>query len=834
MECPFSIPLLILSSFYLLTCTGEDRITLGQSITANQTITSQGGIFSLGFFSPQNSTNRYVGIWYHNIPVQTVVWVANRENPVTDSSGVLTITPDGNLAFLGTTENIFWSSKVSIPARRNTTAILLDDGNLVLRDDSQSVLWQSFDYPSNSFLPGMKLSANLKTGESTCVFSWKDANNPTPGEFSVCMDPHTPRQLIMLRRSDKYWRSDVGQLGAVVTMFGKIIVFYQATVTDDQEIYFTITITGSKIMARYFLAPTGLVQALIWEEDSRKWKPIISFPTIGCDFYAPCGPFASCDRRMSLTICKCLKGFKPKFQKDWDMGKWSGGCVRQEPLECKMGDGFMKLENMKLPDFSISLGNVSMRDCELQCHNNCSCTAYVYSNPTGSVVWRCLIWNGDLIDLVEGSGMTPDIYIRLAGSEFGGSNQISDVSSKRNRLLRIILPIIATSMVVLGMFGYFLWRRLKKQGKRDANTATLDQRANYFATEFRSDDTLLNGEYIPDQLPLFTFGSIVDATENFSLANKLGEGGFGPVYKGRLPGGLEIAVKALSKSSGQGLEEFKNEVELIANLQHKNLVKLLGWCIHAEEKMLIYEYMPNKSLDKLLFDPTQKSQLDWGKRFCIVEGIAQGLLYLHKYSRLRIIHRDLKASNILLDGEMNPKISDFRLARIFGGNQIEVSTDRIMGTYGYMPPEYALAGHFSEKSDVFSFGVLLLEIVTGKRNAGFYPTDRWSNTLVYAWKLWKEGKTMELMDPSISSSHVTHEVERCIHVGLLCVQDDPGERPTMSSVISMLGNGTVLPPTPKKPAFSTSWSSIAVYPSSSESRNYSINDLTISMVEARP
>ncbi|XP_058071193.1 G-type lectin S-receptor-like serine/threonine-protein kinase SD1-13 [Magnolia sinica] len=484
----------------------------------------------------------------------------------------------------------------------------------------------------------------------------------------------------MLRRSGKYWRSDVGQLGEIVTPIGKNNVLNLTVVTDNEEAYFSITISGGMIMAMCALTPTGLVEAQTWEEDFRKWNLIISFPTIACDLYARCGSFASCDRRRTVTIGKCLKGFKPKIQKDWDMGKWSGGCVRWKHLESKMGDGFMKLEKIKLPDFSISLGNVSMRDCQRECHNNCSCTAYAYSNLMGPVLWRCLIWNGDLIDLVEGSEMAPDTYIRLVSSEFGGSNQISDVSSKSNRLLRIILPIIATAMVVLGMFCHFLWSRLKKQRRTDANTAAFDQRANYFATEFRSYDTLLNGEYIPDQLPLFTFGSIVDATENFSLANKLGEGGFGPVYKGKLPGGLEIVVKALSKSSGQGLEEFKNEVELIANLQHKNLVKLLGWCIHAEEKILIYEYMPNKSLDKLLFDPTQKSLLDWGKRFCIVEGIAQGLLYLHKYSRLRIIHRDLKASNILLDCEMNPKISDFGLARIFGGNQTEASTNRIMGT----------------------------------------------------------------------------------------------------------------------------------------------------------
>ncbi|RVW86392.1 G-type lectin S-receptor-like serine/threonine-protein kinase RKS1 [Vitis vinifera] len=173
---------------------------------------------------------------------------------------------------------------------------------------------------------------------------------------------------------------------------------------------------------------------------------------------------------------------------------------------------------------------------------------------------------------------------------------------------------------------------------------------------------------------------IAAATNNFSFTNKLGWGGFGSVYKGQLSNGQEIAVKRLSKDSGQGVEEFKNEVTLIAKLQHRNLVKLLGCCIEEEEKVLIYEYMPNKSLDSFIFDETKRSMLTWEKRFEIIIGIAQGILYLHQDSRLRIIHGDLKASNVLLDVDMIPKISDFGMARLFGGNQIEGSTNRVVGT----------------------------------------------------------------------------------------------------------------------------------------------------------
>ncbi|KAL7244030.1 hypothetical protein ACSBR1_016286 [Camellia fascicularis] len=298
----------------------------------------------------------------------------------------------------------------------------------------------------------------------------------------------------------------------------------------------------------------------------------------------------------------------------------------------------------------------------------------------------------------------------------------------------------------------------------------------------------------------FDFGTIRHATDNFSDVNKLGEGGFGPVYKGKLHDGKEIAVKRLSRNSGQGLDEFKTEVKLIVKLQHRNLVKLIGCCIEGDETLLVYEYMANTSLDAFLFNATKCKELDWAKRAIIVHGTAKGLLYLHEDSRLKIIHRDLKASNILLDDEMNPKISDFGTARAFYGKQIEASTNRIVGTYGYMAPEYAMEGIFSIKSDVYSFGVLVLEVISGRKNNVNLPA-RAQSLLPYAWRLWNDGKAQELIDRNLINNCPLREVVRWINIALLCVQENPEYRPSMSKVVLMLGGQSTDLPKPSEPPF---------------------------------
>ncbi|KAL0409309.1 UNVERIFIED_CONTAM: Cysteine-rich receptor-like protein kinase [Sesamum radiatum] len=351
------------------------------------------------------------------------------------------------------------------------------------------------------------------------------------------------------------------------------------------------------------------------------------------------------------------------------------------------------------------------------------------------------------------------------------------------RTIIIIVATVVACLMVAICVGFCLRKRTKKKA----------------VETIPSDEEMSTTESLQ-----YDFCKIRAATDDFSDANKLGQGGFGVVYKGKLENGKEIAVKRLSRRSAQGDAEFKNEVLLVAKLQHRYLVRLLGFVLEGTERLLIYEFVPNASLDHYIFDRIKRFYVDWDKRYKIIGGIARGLLYLHEDSRFRIIHRDLKASNILLDGEMNPKIADFGTARLFDqDDQSAGCASKIVGTYGYMAPEYANHGQISVKTDVFSFGVLVLEIVSGRKNNCFQDGENAGDMLIsFAWRNWQEGTATSIIDPVLMSGKASQaDMLRCIHIGLLCVQGNPTDRPTMASVVLMLSSFSTTLPVPSPPAF---------------------------------
>ncbi|KAF3451603.1 hypothetical protein FNV43_RR07698 [Rhamnella rubrinervis] len=822
-------------------CSAAYTLAQGQSMPDGETLVSDGQDFELGFFSPENSTSRFVGIWYRNIPVKTYTWVANRESPISDKAGVLTIGSDGNLVVLNGNKSLVWSSNAS-GVSENSTAILNEKGNLILSSsdsvgDINKAYWQSFDNPTDTYLPGMRVVVNRAKGENPAFTSWKSDNNPSRGNYSLGLDPRGSPQIVIWEGSRRRWRSGPwnSQIFTGVPNMSSTLLygFRLSNEDDDGNRYFTYVPFNTSDEMMFRIRWDGFEEQLRWEEDNNRWGVMQSQPasTNECELYNKCGNFSVCSSWES-PICSCLEGFQPSHWDQWRERNWSGGCSRKTPLQCQRNsseeDGFVGVKSVKLPDFADLLPPEGDADnCKERCLSNCTCTAYAYISGIG-----CLVWNGELLDVQHFTKGGSTLFIRLAHSDLGGGKSISTV-------LIVIIAIIGAAL--LGVFFCLAWRFKSKlkilptstpvAWLRNNEVPPLDARNSAdISTELSgSVDLGIESSKVNGELPLFNFNFVAVATNNFSEENKLGQGGFGPVYKGMLPGGQEIAVKRLSRKSGQGVEEFKNEIILIAKLQHRNLVRLLGCCLEGEEKMLVYEYMPNKSLDSFLFDPEKQGLLDWRKRYAIIEGIARGLLYLHRDSRLRIIHRDLKASNILLDEDMNPKISDFGMARIFGGNQNEANTNRVVGTYGYMSPEYAMEGLFSVKSDVYSFGVLLLEIVSGRRNTSYRLTE-YASLLGFAWHLWTEGKAMELVDPSMAETCTRNEALRCIQVGMLCVQDSPGYRPTMSSVVLMLESETANLPLPRQPTFTSMRGSVDTdfY---SEGHDYaSLNDLTVTMM----
>ncbi|XP_034899851.1 G-type lectin S-receptor-like serine/threonine-protein kinase CES101 isoform X2 [Populus alba] len=680
----------------------------GDSLNSSSTLVSKNGLFTLGFtrLGSAESNASYLGIWYSN-DTSHPFWLANRAKPIADNSGVLAIDGSGNmkLTYSGGDPVEFYSSQSSAS---NITASLEDSGNFVLKDEnsgSQQVLWQSFDFPTDTFLPGMKLGINHRTGQTWSLMSWLSDLVPTPaGAFTFEWNTSV-KELVIKRRDVIYWTS--GPLRSNTS--------FDSFSLNSGDLDFSF-INDSNADEDYFMFTVSANQ------------------------------------------------FTPQGQRNFSM--W----------QLRSDGGIEDLTTRRIYGGSSCKGNNKDGGCER------------WSGPA------CRS-NRNSFELRRGKRKSNWIWIILAPLGF------------------------VSLMGLAGLLWYLRRRRLREKYLNEL--LTLDSTNDTLELE--------NDGNKGHNLKVYSAATIMAATNSFSADNKLGQGGFGPVYKGILPDGREIAVKRLSRSSGQGLVEFKNELILIAKLQHMNLVRLLGCCIQGEEKMLVYEYMPNKSLDSFIFDQSKRELIDWKKRFEIIEGIAQGLLYLHKYSRLRIIHRDLKAGNVLLDENLNPKISDFGMARIFKINDLEGNTNQIVGTRGYMSPEYVMEGIFSVKSDVFSFGVLLLEIVSGRRIQGLLEIDGHPLNLVgYTWELWKAGSPFELVDPIVRESCSKEQVLSCIHVGLLCVEDNAVDRPIMSEVISMLTSEAQLP-LPKQPAFSNARIIVEENPAETGS----INDVSMSTMDAR-
>ncbi|KAG6386989.1 hypothetical protein SASPL_152171 [Salvia splendens] len=832
-----------------LICEARDSIDVANPLFGDQALVSARNKFELGFFTAENGRD----MWPYGI----TSWFQEPLCGLHDETSHCPVRVKG-----------FRFEKMVEMLR---SCVLLDSGNLVLVDAfSGARVWQSFDEPTDTFLPGMILN------DTVILSSWGSPSDPRTGNYSFRQDQGICE--IIEKPLNTYWKSNERN-----SFMKNTIPFFVERLLSNYSITTTsrLVMNSSGEMQFYRLS------------DGRSWSLLWSVPEGPCSKYNICGKFGVCnakskgDFRMQpqkiileynaheswggikpfdqaeneascketcLNECKCqayyFKDDDPRGRETSTNGKcwiWmdnvenlhqdsmdgsislslrvsdanstartcepcgttssihipyplstgpSCGDSSYDSFECNDITIFNTLsgkyqvtaidkENLR---FSILVGSETAQTCNgrnssthvvtLNHSLPFTVTNWCYFEPiTGphqvEIGWKppsepscdssmgCEDWpTSDCHDRGNGSRCYCREGYQWNGSLANCSEALRNSGNDYKRRNRILVSVVAVALILVSCSSYVFYRRKKAKQQGNLESSEGERQVN---------DLMLENVKAID-VPFYDLDMILCATDNFSNAHKLGQGGFGPVYKGKFREGLEVAVKRLSSCSGQGVEEFLNEVVLIAKLQHRNLVRLLGYCIKGDEKILLYEYMPNRSLDAFIFDEHNRLLLDWKRS-------------------------------------------------------------------GYMSPEYALDGKFSTKSDIFSFGVVMLEILSGRKNTGFYNPEQVMNLLGYTWRLWCDNKAIDMIDPTLLESCEKSEVIKCINIGLLCVQEDPDDRPSMATVVVMLGSKTNPLPLPSQPAFvvrrrlsSTSSSSSSA---STKPKTISVNDLTLTMEQGR-
>ncbi|KAJ6827371.1 uncharacterized protein M6B38_301265 [Iris pallida] len=771
MACHFPTALLLL--FYFGSCLSgaADTISTGQPLSGNQTIVSEGGTYELGFFAPGSVRKYYIGIWYRNIPQKTVVWVANRDKPVSDpATSQLQISQRGTLD-LHQSQLRIWTSNVTSTA--SVVAVLLDTGNLVVRSKSNSsdVLWQSFDHPTDTWLPGQRMGMNKITGERQLLTSWTSLEDPSMGLFSEAMDPSGANQFFLMRNGTEYWSTGLwdGAMFSNIPARSSVSLTSYVHVETETENSFEYVPRDNSTTVRLYVDVTGLLKVSRWLADSKTWLWVCLVPSDPCSAPSLCGAYGSCSLDTS-SLCSCLEGFAPRNMGDWIMEDWRGGCARRTPLRCGTStstvggakDVFSLISDVRLPTSPQQLAAGSAQDCESACSSNCSCTAYSYNE-------QCLVWFGDLYDLKQFSNTSTEdsnsgfLYLRLAAPELSG------YSTRERRSAKIVVGSIFGSV---------------------ASVALL-----VLAWNFRRKRSLIEpSDGVEGSLASFSYKRLSKATNGFS--EKLGAGSFGTVFRGTLPDSSVVAVKKLERL-GQGEKQFRAEVSTIGMVHHVNLVPLRGFCCEGHERILVYDYMENGSLSECLFRKDSKL-LNWKVRYHIALGIARGLEYLHEKCNDCIMHCDIKPDNILLDADFSPRVTDFGMAKLVGREFSKVLTT-VRGTLGYLAPEWIYGLAITEKVDVYSYGMMLLEVVSGRRNSTITEDGRLSFFPIPAAERIHNDDVLSLLDERLGGDANVDDLRRACRVALWCIQDEQDHRPSMGLVVQILqGLSDVrIPPIPK-------------------------------------
>ncbi|KAL0318059.1 UNVERIFIED_CONTAM: G-type lectin S-receptor-like serine/threonine-protein kinase [Sesamum angustifolium] len=792
------------------------RIDRGSRLLAgqDQAWVSDNGTFAFGF-SPVDSRKDqfHLGIWFAQLPGdRTLVWSADINSPVSKDA-VLEFNADGNLVLNDGAATV-WTSNTTTSGVE--TAFMSENGNFILYGPDQLIAWQSFSHPSDTLLPGQPLTVSLELKSSKSqsdggYYTLKMLQQPT--SLSLALTYNLPvaveKETESAYTNFSYWSGPeisnvTGDVLAVLDGRGSFGIVYGSSADGAVYVYKNDNDSGGLssamnrttsplVLRRLILETNGNLRLYRWDNDvngSRQWVPEWAAASKPCDIAGICGNgICNLDRSKTNASCTCLPGTSKVGNGAQCSANSSltGKCgPHHENLTSRFKISVVQQTNYYFSDSSV-IANYSdietVSKCGDACLSDCECVASVYGlNEEKAYCWvlRSLEFGA-----YEDPGSTLFVRVESDGSSTaeGGTRKEGDSSNgldgKKGKVL--VLPIVLSMTVLLGLLFCLLYINVHRK---------------------RSLKKALENSLIVSGAPVsFSYRDLQYRTSNFS--NLLGTGGFGSVYKGSLSDGTLIAVKKLDRVLPHGEKEFITEVNTISSMHHMNLVRLCGYCSEGSQRLLVYEFMKNGSLDKWIFPSYAGREspdrlLDWSTRFLVAVGTAQGIAYFHEQCRNRIIHCDIKPENILLDENFCPKVSDFGLAKLMGREASHVVT-MVRGTRGYLAPEWVSNRPITVKADVYSYGMLLLETIGGRRNLDmtydaedfFYPG--------WAFKEMTNGTPSKVADRRLEGAVDEEELVRALKVAFWCIQDEIGMRPTMGEVVKML-EGSVdinMPPMPQ-------------------------------------
>ncbi|KMT18928.1 hypothetical protein BVRB_2g030280 [Beta vulgaris subsp. vulgaris] len=717
---------------------------------------SNDSTFAFGFKPIPNDVTLFSLVIIHQ-DTSTVVWTANRASPVANADKFVFDT-NGSVS-LQSSGKAVWEADTG--GKLVSAIELQDSGNLVLYgSDNSTIIWESFRYPTNTllsnqdFVQGMKLSSDPDParGNLTYVLETKSGDMILTSGYKT-----TTPQIYWSMRKDT--RKIINKDGKVISLAR--IESNSWKIYDESKALLWQYVLSSNTNAQNstwvaILQSDGFLAMYDLKNGRSKVVYSMRIPRGPCGTPVACEAYLAC----SSSRCGCPSGLVSRSCNISIMNPC--GNTNESFDLVNAGDG---LNYFALKFAKPSMKTTNLSACRTSCASNCTCRGLIFDKTSHNCFF--LDWIGSFISDPTSKF---SVYVKVSskngivvkdGEKSGGSNS-------KKHLFIIMSTLLVSLFIFVMIYGGYIYYIKKKE----------------FPLEITSEDDDETFFLALSGMPVrYTYKFLQEATHNFSL--KLGQGGFGSVYQGELPDGTLLAVKKL-EGVGQGKKEFRAEVSIIGSIHHIHLVKLKGFCAEGTHRLLAYEFMPNNSLDKWIFSKgNNSSAFDWPTRFNIALGTAKGLAYLHEDCEVKIVHCDIKPENVLLDENFEAKVSDFGLAKLMTREQSHVFTT-LRGTRGYLAPEWITNHAISEKSDVFSYGMVLLEIIGGRKNYDPTVSSEKSHFPAYAFKMMEEGKIREILDSSLKYGPNDESVNRAIKVALWCVQEDMSMRPPMTTVVQML------------------------------------------------